>query len=102
MLFCNVSGLKDIFFTPPGALLCRPPVSLAGGLINHAANPARIAIGISDVLIVALVLIPVDDGGDDALAKREEVAITAELPFDLLGREKVVGIECSDEFFTEG
>jgi len=97
--------------------------SLAFRLIDPAANPAILVVGLGTiaivvvvviviividvvivvviVIVIVVVIVVVSDAGDDVLADCEEVVIMVKHPLDTFGCVTFAGVECCDKFFTE-
>jgi hypothetical protein len=100
---------------PPGleAASSGISVSLAIRLINPAADPAMCVIGVTAdpamrvvgvaaVATVGLIADIVSNMRDDVLAHCKEVITIVKCPPDHFGRMIFAGIECCNEFCTEG
>jgi len=79
----------------------RLSASLTFGLIDSAADPAILVIGLGAVAVVILVVVVVDDVGDDVLAHCEEVVIMVKRPLEPFGRVDFVGVKRCGGFFTD-
>src|SRR5258706_9239688 len=86
LIFCNTNSLEDLRFAPPTTVFSSLSASLAFGLIDPAAEPAILVVGLGTtaivvvvvvvVVVVSVVVVVVSDAGDDVLADCEEVVIT--------------------------